>query len=223
MLPRIQPTFFHSPSPGRSPPWGHRLWHSCKGPLDGAVAGLKAKRAFPPAHFALLHEALFSMSWHASLWPSWPVLLPRSGFLGIPGRAESPAPRGALAASCRVAIIVANDLLSVPDLGARHPMLSASFDACLEGPEEATPSLRRLAWAGPENATGRLHQHQGLRCPPPESGQSAPTKDAYAFFRAPPPRYHPGVEEAPERHEELDALRPPSPSVASACRRCRTR
>ena len=47
-------------------------------PLDGAVAGLKATLALPSADFALLHDALFSMSWHASLRPSWQVLLPRA-------------------------------------------------------------------------------------------------------------------------------------------------
>src|SRR4029453_8509877 len=57
--------FLHSLSPGRSPQWGQRLG-SAQAPLDGAVAGLKAKLAFPPSDFALLHDALFSMSWHAS-------------------------------------------------------------------------------------------------------------------------------------------------------------
>jgi len=127
-------------------------------PLDGAVAGLKAKLAFPSSDFALLHDALFSMSWHASLWPSWQVLVPIAaswhswcaeslrpdGSGGFLSRGDHRRQRPSIRASS----------------SARHPMLSASFDDCWKA-QRRRPHLYDGLRGRPGNSTGRLHQHQG--------------------------------------------------------------
>ena len=147
----------HRPSPGSSPQWGHRLGNVSV-PLDGAVAGLKAKLAFPSSDFALLHDALFSMSWHAALWPRWQVLLPRAaswhswcaaslrpaGSGGFLARGAHRRQRPSIRARAR----------------ARHPMLSASFDACWQAQRRRPPRYDGVR-GRPGTATGRLHQHQG--------------------------------------------------------------
>ncbi len=147
----------HRPSPGSSPQWGHRLGNVSV-PLDGAVAGLKAKLAFPSSDFALLHDALFSLSWHAALWPRWQVLLPRAaswhswcaeslrpdGSGGFLSRGDHRRQRPSIRASS----------------SARHPMLSASFDDCWKA-QRRRPHLYDGLRGRPGNSTGRLHQHQG--------------------------------------------------------------
>src|SRR5262249_8020110 len=73
-------SFLNNPSPGRSPQWGHRPG-SAPAPLDGAVAGLQETGAFPLSGFALLQDALFSMSWHDSHLPWRARPLPSGSFL----------------------------------------------------------------------------------------------------------------------------------------------
>ncbi len=166
----------HRPSPGSSPQWGHRLGNVSV-PLDGAVAGLKAKLAFPSSDFALLHDALFSMSWHAALWPRWQVLLPRAaswhswcaaslrpaGSGGFLARGAHRRQRPSIRARAR----------------ARHPMLSASFDACWQAQRRRPPRYDGVR-GRPGTATGRLHQHQGRSVL-----QHRPS--AYASFKRWPP------------------------------------
>src|SRR6266481_4361515 len=103
--------FWHSPSPGRSPQWGHRPG-SAQAPLDGAVAGLQAKCAFPPCDSVLLCDDLFSMSWHDTRFPWMASALTDGGFLACLACCVT-SPRVVWRLPWALRSLVSNDLLSV--------------------------------------------------------------------------------------------------------------
>ena len=83
------------------------------------------------------------------------------------------------------------------------------FRRPLEGPEEATPSIRRRA-AQARNFTGSPPQ-----APRPRCDTASPT--LLSLFEHRPRGYHPGLEETPERNESLPGHGDnPNPSQALA-------
>jgi len=147
--------FWHSPSPGPSPQSAHPL-RSAQAPLDGVVAGHKANIAFSPSDFLLQHDDLFSMPWHNSTGPAWPVLWPRAA----PGLADALRFLASLGWRLPLALRPASSTSFYP-CGLELPVTRCfmRLSTTAGRPEEATPSTRRLA----EQA---LHDH-GL--PPPAS------------------------------------------------------
>ena len=103
--------FWHSPSPGRSPQWGHRP-SNAQAPLDGAAQGQKATLVFSPSDMDLLHNDLFSMSWHNARLTRWASPLASVFFPACFGR-WVPSPRSVWRLPMALGPRVSNDLLSV--------------------------------------------------------------------------------------------------------------
>src|SRR5439155_14302214 len=79
----------------------------------------------------------------------------------------------------------------------------------LEGPEEATPSLRRRAW--------QARKFRGPPLPAPKPRRDAAWPQRLPLFEHCPCGEDPGLEEAPERHESLAGHgHTPNPSQALA-------
>src|SRR5712691_3683855 len=136
------PHFLHSPSPGRSPQWGHRPG-SAHAPLDAAVVGLKAQCAFLPFDGALLNDDLFSMSWHNSRLPWMASSLPYGVCLACLARCVT-SPRWLW--RLPVALGPSSPTTFYPcGLGCPSPDSLCVFRRELEVLSEATPSIRRLA------------------------------------------------------------------------------
>src|SRR6266436_5087647 len=117
------------------------------------------------------------------------------------------APIG-LAASVGVEISVSNDLLSVR---APAPVTRCSLrlSTTVEGPEEATPSLRRRA--------AQARNLLGSPPPAPKPRRDAALPKRLPFFQYRPHGYHPSLEETPECHESLAGHgHHPNPSQALA-------
>src|SRR6266699_3372381 len=95
--------------------------------------------------------------------------------------------------------------------GFRRPSPNALcvFRRLLEGPKEATPSIRRRA------AQARIFR--GSPLPAPQPGRHAALPMRLPRFEHRPRREHPGFEETPERHESLAGHgHNPNPSQALA-------
>ena len=134
-------SFWHSPSPGTSLPSAPPL-RSAQAPLNGLFVGHKANLAFSPADFLLQNDDLFSMSWHTSTGPAWPVL--RS--LAAPGLADALRLLASMGWRLPLALRPASPTTFYP-CGLAHPAPNA-LCVCrraLEGLSEATPSIRRRA------------------------------------------------------------------------------
>jgi hypothetical protein len=103
--------FWHRPSPGSAPPWGHRP-RNAQAPLDGAAQGLKATLAISPSAVDLLHSNVFSMAWHHARSTRLARPLASVFFAACFGR-WVPSPRAVWRLPVAPRPRVANDLLSV--------------------------------------------------------------------------------------------------------------
>ncbi len=134
--------FLSSPAPGRWPQWDHQRGSASRR-LDGAVEGLRAGLACSRSDRAVLHDALFSMSWHTSRLPL--LASPRTyGFvLAFLARCVT-APRAVW--RLPVALGPSSPTTFYPcGLGCPSPDSLCVFRRELEVLSEATPSIRRLA------------------------------------------------------------------------------
>jgi hypothetical protein len=104
-------SFLHSPSPGRSPQWGHRPGNA-QAPLDGAFGGLKATLAFFPCDSDLLRDDWSLMSWHTSRLTCLAGPLADGVFLAFLAPCV-PSPQWLWRLPLALRPIVSNDLLSV--------------------------------------------------------------------------------------------------------------
>src|SRR5215510_8886598 len=155
--------FWNSPLPGTSPQSAHPL-RSAQAPLDGVVAGHKANIAFSPSDFLLQNDALFSMSWHNSAGPAWPVLWPRAA----PGLADALRLLASMGWWLPLALRPASPTSFYP-CGIEHPSPDALcvFRRQLEG-QRRRPHLHDGLLSRPGTTTGRLHQHPDRGTPPPQ-------------------------------------------------------
>jgi hypothetical protein len=167
-------TFWHSPSPGTSPPSAHPL-RSAQAPLDDVVAGHKATMAFSPSALLLQHDALFSMSWHNSAGPAWPVLWPRAA----PGLADALRLLASMGWRLPLALRPASPTSFYP-CGLAHPSPDAFcvLRRQLEG-QRRRPHLHDGLLRRPCTTTGRLHQH-------PDRGATPHQPSAYTSLSTAP-------------------------------------
>ena len=189
----LQPSttnFLRRPAPGRWPQWGHQRGSASRR-LDGAVAGLRARLACSRCDLAGLNDDLFSMSWHTSRVPCLANPLTYGFVLACLAHCVT-SPRAVW--RLPVALGPSSPTTFYP-CGFRRPSPNTLcvFRRLLEGPEEATPSIRR-----------RAAQARNLLGPPPPAPR--PRRDAASakrlyLFEHRSRGYHPGLEEAPERNE----------------------
>src|SRR5215468_6752793 len=154
-------SFWHSPSPGTSPQSAPPL-RSTQAPLHGVVVGHKANLAFSPADFLLQHDDLFSMSWHTSTGPAWPVLRPRAA----PGLADALRLLASMGWRLPLALRPASPTTFYP-CGLAHPSPDAFcvLRRQLAG-QRRRPHLHDGLLSRPCTTTGRLHQHPGRGATP---------------------------------------------------------
>ena len=167
-------SFWHSPSPGTSPQSAPPL-RSTQAPLHGVVVGHKANLAFSPADFLLQHDDLFSMSWHTSTGPAWPVLRPRAA----PGLADALRLLASMGWRLPLALRPASPTTFSP-CGLAHPSPDAFcvLRRQLEG-QRRRPHLHDGVLSRPCTTTGRLHQH-------PDRGATPPQPSAYPSLSTAP-------------------------------------
>jgi hypothetical protein len=182
--------FLRSPAPGRWPHWDHQRG-SASQRLDGAVEGLRARLAYSQVALAGLNDDVFSMSWHTSRLPCLASPLPYGFGLACLARCVT-SPR--VVWPLPVALGASSPTTFYP-CGRQRPSPNTLcvFRRLLEGPEEATPSIRRRA------AQARIF----LGSPPPalRPRRDTASPQCLPFFEHRPRGYHPGLEEAPERNE----------------------
>ncbi len=179
--------FLRSPAPGRWPQWDQQRGSASRR-LDGAVAGLRAGLACSRSALAGLHEDLFSMSWHTSRLPL--LASPRAYGFVLACCVTSPRAVWRLP----VALGPSSPTTFYPcGFGGPSPDALCVCRRLLEGPEEATPSIRRRA----------LQARIFLGSPPParRPRRDTASPQCLPLFEHRPRGYHPGLEEAPERNE----------------------
>jgi hypothetical protein len=184
--------FWNSPSPDKSPQSAHPL-RSAQAPLDGVVAGHKANIAFSPADFLLQNDDLFSMLWHNSPGPAWPVLWPRAA----PGLADALRFLASLGWRLPLALRPASPTSFYP-CGLEHPSPDALcvFRRQLEG-QRRRPHLHDGLLSRPCTTTGYLHQH-------PLRGVTPHGSSSYLVLRAAPSGNAPISR---KRHSAMSTLR----------------
>jgi hypothetical protein len=163
----LQPTFLRRPALGRWPQWGHQRGSASRR-LDGAVAGLRARLACSRCDLASLNDDLFSMSWHTARLPCLASPLTYGVVLACLARCVT-APRAVW--RLPVALGPSSPTTFYP-CGFRRPSPNTLcvFRRLLEGPKEATPSIRR-----------RAAQARNLLGPPPPAPR--PRRDAASTKR----------------------------------------
>src|SRR5215470_7400740 len=166
--------FWPSPSPGTSPQSAPPL-RSTQAPLNGVVGGHKANLAFSPADFLLQNDDVFSISWHTSTGPAWPVLRPRAA----PGLADALRFLASLGWRLPLALRPASPTSFYP-CGLAHPSPDAFcvFRRLLEG-QRRRPHLHDGVLRRPCTTTGDLHQ-------PPLRGVTPHSASAYLVLRTTP-------------------------------------
>jgi len=183
-------SFLHSPSPGKSSQWapqpGRARWR-----LDGAGGGQRAALAWDHPALDVLNDDLFSMSWHTSrllvLTDSRADVFFLAGFRGA---VTSPRSVWRLPLAWRSV-----SPTTFYPCGFRHPSPDALcvFRRLLEGPEEATPSIRRRA--------AQARKFRGSPQPAPQPRRDVVWPKRLPLFEHRPRGEHPSLEETPERDE----------------------
>jgi len=184
--------FWNSPSPDTSPQSAHPL-RSAQAPLNGVVAGHKANIAFSPSGFLLQNDDLFSMSWHNTPGPAWPVLWPRAA----PGLADALRFLASMGWRLPLALRPASPTSFSP-CGLAHPSPDALcvLRRQLEG-QRRRPHLHDGVLRRPCTTTGDLHQ-------PPLRGVTPHGACSYLVLRAAPSGNAPVSR---KRHSTMSTLR----------------